>query len=76
MLCVALQGELQGKTGLVPSNFIEILPDEIIVEGDDGMLYVINEGMTGERGIDCDFQAPEEESAGDHTASAALVSHT
>ena len=39
------------------------------------MLYVVNKGMRGERGMDCNFQAPEEEGPGCYTASAALVSH-
>lgn len=50
-----MQAEIQGTTGLVPSNYIEVLANEVIVEGDDGMLYVHNEGMTGERGIDVAF---------------------
>ena len=39
------------------------------------MLNVINEGLRGERGMDCTFQAPEEDGPGCHTASAASVSH-
>ena len=39
------------------------------------MLYIVNERVRGERGIDCNFQAPEWEGPGCHTASAALVSH-
>ena len=34
-------GELQGHTDLVPSNFIEILHDEIIVESEYSMLNVV-----------------------------------
>ena len=33
-LCVVFQGELQGRMGMVPSNFTGILPNAIIVEGD------------------------------------------
>ena len=33
-LCVVFQGELQGRMEMVPSNFMGILPNAIIVEGD------------------------------------------
>ena len=75
LLCIAFQGELQGHTDLVPSNFIEILHDEIIVESEYSMLNVVNEGMRVERGMDCTFQAPEQDGPGCHTVSAASVSH-
>ena len=39
------------------------------------MLNVVNEGLRGERGMDCTFQAPEEDGPGCHTSSAASVSH-
>ena len=39
------------------------------------MLNVVNEGIRGERGMDCTFQAPEEDCPGCYTASSASVSY-
>ena len=68
--CIVFQGKLQGQIGM---DFVEFLPNEMIVECE--MLYIINEAMRRGRGMDRNFQAPEEEGPDCHTASAALVSH-
>ena len=74
LVCVVFQGKLQGQIGMVPSNFTNIIPNAIIIEGEYRMLYVVNERLRGECGMDCNFQASEEEGPGCHTAFAALVS--
>ena len=61
--------------GMVPSNFTDMLPNEIIIEGDYRMLYVVNERMKREHGTDCNFQASEEEGPGCNTTPAASVGH-
>ena len=75
LLRIIFQGEPQSQTGMVPSNFTDMLPNAIIIEGDYRMLYVVNERMKRERGMDCNFQASEEEGPGCITSSPASVGH-
>lgn len=54
-----VQGELNGRRGLVPSNYIELVKSDDVVVMEDGSLGIHQEGMTREVGIDVDFEQPK-----------------